>query len=167
MSDSIPSPRSYSHSSDDEHDQEEAADAPESKVVKEYRDEKLQTCPKPMFNALRPIKGGVLTKQGRKYKSWKQRLFVLQGKYMYYFLTTQDQCPRGVIYIENAKVVEEVEMGKDKKMHCFSVRSPRSWNLKNGKTFENRTYFFCTSSFQEMSDWISILNTMATTSVDL
>jgi len=147
-------------------DSSKMTDSKEAKDEEKKRFEAID-CPRLPFTALRPIKGGLLTKQGAKFKSWKKRLFVLQGKYMFYYLSTQDKTPRGALYIGDCAVAEQPEMGKERKAHCFSVHCLKSWNFGNGKTFADRTYYFCTPQFTEMSDWISIIDTMSTTKKEL
>lgn len=56
-----------------------------------------------------PIKEGVLWKVGRKAKIQKSRYFVLDDKYLYYFVKVADRVPKGVLCLEGAVVRNEVE----------------------------------------------------------
>lgn len=118
-------------------------------------------CPKPPYTTLRPVKAGFLTKQGGAFKTWKKRLVALQDQWLFYYVDAYDKGPRGVLYIGGCTASEQPEVSREKQTHCFSVTCKRSWNLDNNKTFAQRTYLFCTSSAQDMSDWIAIITTMA------
>ncbi len=69
-----------------------------------------EECPKPAFEAVQPIKVGVLEKQGKKFKTWNKRYFLLEGKYLYYYATPKDPQPRGVISLVNCTVAVEAEV---------------------------------------------------------
>jgi len=109
----------------------------------------------------KPIKAGLLTKQGKSHKSWKKRLFLLTEKYLYYFVSSEDKGPRGIISIKGSTIQQEVALGKERRTHCFSVKAPHSWNLKLNKTFHERTYFFCTDVPTEMNDWMAIMKSLS------
>ncbi|KAK9866435.1 hypothetical protein WJX84_000176 [Apatococcus fuscideae] len=50
---------------------------------------------------------GYLHKQGRKYKGWSKRFFVLKGGNLFYFRLKSDKVPCGVLPLENARVALE------------------------------------------------------------
>jgi len=117
--------------------------------------------PQPAFNEVKPVKWGYLTKQGKRFKSWKKRIFLLEGRYLLYYVSNQDIRPRGCMDIHEALVQEEPTLGQEKRQHCFSIHVKRSWNFNNHKSFNGRSYFLCCDQLPEMSDWIAILKTMA------
>jgi len=103
------------------------------------------------------VKAGILTKQGDTFKSWKTRLFLCEGHFLYYFVSEQDEAPRGVISLVGCVVKVEPEVGAAKKSNCFSLRAKRSYNAHSKKQFADRLYYFLADSYSDMSDWMSIL----------
>lgn len=104
----------------------------------------------PAFSDVRPVKAGKLFKQGHKFKSWKQRLFLAEGKYLYYYLHELDVKPRGkcllcgdisamhdlsfimlsgVISLDECVVQAEPEMTARREASCFSIKAVKSWNI--------------------------------------
>ena len=61
-----------------------------------------------MHTFFNPDKEGWLWKQGGRYKSWKRRWFILNDNCLYYFEFTTDKEPRGIIPLENIKVLSTV-----------------------------------------------------------
>lgn len=117
-----------------------------------------EECPKPAFRDLRPIWGGMLAKQGG-FKSWSNKLFVLEGKYLYYFNSERDEVPKGVINVQSCQVRIAGNVSvPSKQPFCFSLFSYRGWNIEQNKNFFNRTYYFCTESVQALNDWMSVLS---------
>ncbi|KAL6062574.1 signal transducing kinase of the PAK [Balamuthia mandrillaris] len=55
-----------------------------------------------------PEKKGFLSKQGHIMKNWKVRYFVLKGNVLYYFKSTADAAPKGVIRLRGAKLSKTV-----------------------------------------------------------
>jgi len=113
------------------------------------------------FEDVIPIKGGVLIKQGQSHKSWKKRLFLLTEKYLYYYVSTQDKTPRGVISLVGCAIDQDTALSKEKGTYCFSLRAERSWNFKLSKSFQDRTYYFCTSELSEINDWIALIRALS------
>jgi len=109
----------------------------------------------------RPIKGGILVKQGQQYKSWKKRIFLLNDHFLYYYVSSEDKAPRGVIALGGCEVKQEVEIGREKGIYCFSVKALKSWNVNLNKFFKDRTYYFCTPQMAEMNDWMALLLKMS------
>jgi len=134
-------------------------DSDDEEGVAPYQDNKDDRLPASLpFSAfVNPMKGGVLIKQGKKYKSWKKRLFLLEDKYLYYFVSADDKTPRGVIDLSNCRVEQETEVEKEKGVYCFSIRAEKSWNMNLRKAFLNRKYYFCTSILSEMNDWMALI----------
>jgi len=117
--------------------------------------------PKPAFFDLSPIKGGLLFKQSTNLVgSWKPHLFLLDGKHVFYFDSVQDKVPRGAFHIGDCKIEDLPDLARERRMYCFSVTTKSGWNFHQNKAFVNRVYVFSTPSFQEMSDWMCILNAM-------
>lgn len=123
--------------------------------------EPLDSCPLKAFNEVKAMKGGVLIKQGEHVKNWKSRLFLLEGHFLYYFVTELDSIPRGVIDLQQCYVQQEESKKMSHCQYCFSILSSQSWNVSQKKKFQQRTYYLCTDSFTDMSDWINLLNNTA------
>jgi len=65
----------------------------------------------PAFNSIAPVKGGLLQKQGTGgLRTWKGRIFMLEGPYLYYYGSERDTQPKGVIYLASCAVQHEVEV---------------------------------------------------------
>lgn len=98
-----------------------------------------------------------MVKQGNNIKTWKTRLFVCEGKYLYYYSTEHDKVPKGVISLIGCEVKEEPELSAIKKSSCFSLISRGSYNVAKKKKFQGRVFYFMVNSFTEMSDWMNVL----------
>lgn len=75
-----------------------------------------------------PDKRGYLVKEGGKHKSWKKRYFVLTDNCLYYFVKESDSEPKGIVPLENLKVIE----CKDRKF-TFEIKSEEKF-IKSAKT---------------------------------
>lgn len=121
-------------------------------------------CPRPSCSSLRPIKGGCLEKQGSSGGSWKSYLFILSGKYLYYYKTARDSVPRGCICLvecsvtEETKLTEERQKSRGKQAYCFSVFSHVGWNVGRKKKFSERRYHFAASTYHDMNEWMFIIS---------
>lgn len=102
------------------------------------------------LNALNPQRSGMLTKQGGSVKSWKRRWFVLKDNFMFYYKSSREPKPLGVIHldeyqIEIAKPEEVKNATKDLPKHCFKIACV------------DRTYFICSERQIDMDLWIDHL----------
>jgi hypothetical protein len=71
-----------------------------------------------------PTKSGYLTKQGRKFKTWRRRWFVLKNDALWYFKTPTDGDKKGVIYLEPTsicKIEQDLKKKSKEKITFFSV----------------------------------------------
>ncbi|KAH3761976.1 hypothetical protein Pelo_6199 [Pelomyxa schiedti] len=91
-----------------------------------------------------PDKAGFLTKQGGMVKSWKKRWFVLKGNTLYYFVTTSDNEPTGVIDMAGARV-----SASSRFKHALEI------------TTIDRVYPIAAESAAEMNSWIAALTAAA------
>ena len=129
--------------------------------------------PMPAFHQVRSLKAGPLTKQGSLFKSWKKRLFILQDAFLLYYVSPDDTSPRGALWIKECHVREETDVSRlqtaktGSAVYCFSLQCYKSWNIEAKRTFRERTYLLLADSFQDMSDWMAILRTMARASADI
>lgn len=127
----------------------------------------------PAFHQVRSLKAGPLTKQGSLFKSWKKRLFVLQESFLLYYVSAADVSPRGALWIRECCVREEPEVSRlqsakcGSPVYCFSLQCHKSWNIEAKRVFKERTYLLLADSFQDISDWMAILRTMARASADI
>ena len=81
-----------------------------------------------MHTFFNPDKEGWLWKQGGRYKSWKRRWFILNDNCLYYFEFTTDKEPRGIIPLENIKVLFTVYRQEKLSLSIIS----RSEKLRTG-----------------------------------
>ena len=101
-------------------------------------------------------KRGFLTKEGGKHKSWKKRYFVLTDNCLYYFVKESDNEPKGIVPLENLKVMECKE-----RKHTFEIRSDDKF-IKSAKTDSggrmvsgnHEHYRIQASSHEEMLEWM-------------
>jgi hypothetical protein len=107
-----------------------------------------------------PVKGGVLEKQGKTFRGWSKRFFLLEGprraraaraaraarslaragKYLYYYASERDTEPRGVISLVECRVQEEHE---ERRPNCFALFALRGWNVQQKRDSRARKYVFC------------------------
>jgi len=155
----------HKHAEKSDSESEDDAAAPNSGAgsIQETKDDESMPPSLPFTALVNPMKGGVLTKQGKKYLSWKKRLFLLSDRYLYYFVTADDKAPRGVLSLNKCKVEQEIEIGKEKGVYCFSIQAERSWNVHRRKKFTNRKYYFCTAILSEMNDWMALIRSISKT----
>jgi len=129
--------------------------------------------PQPAFHMVRSLKAGPLTKQGSLFKSWKRRLFILQEQFLLYYVSSSDTSPRGALWIKDCHVRDEPEVSRlqsiktGQSVYCFSLQCQKSWNIEAKRVFKQRTYLLLADSFQDQSDWMAILGTMARAGADL
>eukprot|EP00824_Muranothrix_gubernata_P018376 TRINITY_DN37381_c0_g1_i1.p1 TRINITY_DN37381_c0_g1~~TRINITY_DN37381_c0_g1_i1.p1 ORF type:complete len:289 (-),score=74.29 TRINITY_DN37381_c0_g1_i1:33-875(-) len=90
-----------------------------------------------------PDKVGYLTKQGGFPPNWKRRWFVLKDNHLFYFATSSDENPKGVIPLEHT-LVQSAEV-KDFPF-CFVVFHPEFF-----------TYYIAADSQADMSAWMSAI----------
>lgn len=86
---------------------------------------------------------------------------MLEGRYLYYYVSEDDKAPRGVLSLDNCQVEEQPQLGRDRKSFCFSVVSERSWNVQSKRMFTNRRYYFTLTSFQELNDWMAVIGAVS------
>jgi len=95
----------------------------------------------------KPLKMGILTKQGGQWKSWKKRHCLLTEKgIIYYFKlepTSPETLPEGGLSLDYCDVSECED--KLKKKNCFSVSTP------------GRVYFMISESTHEATEWVLAL----------
>lgn len=96
---------------------------------------------------------GWMAKQGHFIKNWKNRWFVLEGRYMTYFSSPQSGKPRGVIgMVEGSDVVVEERYVKP---FCFTIVTP------------SKRFVLQAANESEMAEWIeAIQNNLECCSAD-
>jgi cytohesin len=80
-----------------------------------------------MLSFVNPIREGWLWKQGGRYKTWKQRWFILAEGCLYYFESKSDKEPRGIIPLENVNVRQ---VDDKTKQFCFEIYSTTTDKIK-------------------------------------
>ncbi|GAM20685.1 hypothetical protein SAMD00019534_038600 [Acytostelium subglobosum LB1] len=86
------------------------------------------------------VKQGYLTKKGAMRRNWTKRWFVLKQNYLFYFKTSRDKKPKGIIHLVNIAVQKSYY-----KPFCMAIR----------ESTENREFLICGSSQSEIDEWIS------------
>lgn len=113
-----------------------------------------------------PIKEGWLWKQGGRYKSWKQRWFILNNNCLYYFELTADKDPRGIIPLENIAIRDVSDRSKQ---HCFELFiCSGNEVIKACKTTidgkvvvgKHTVYRMSASTEDEKEDWITCIKNL-------
>lgn len=115
-----------------------------------------------MHTFFNPDREGWLWKQGGRYKSWKRRWFILNDNCLYYFEFTTDREPRGIIPLENIRVREASDRGKQ---HCFELFSAGNDVIKacktdsEGKVVEGKhtVYRMSASTEEEKDEWLKCI----------
>jgi len=109
-----------------------SADSPLSKAV--------IAAPAPVQTVL---KEGFLTKRGHSIQSWKNRWFVLQNNFLFYFRTKYDPSPLGAIPLQDCVYCGLYPGGRK---NCFSVHT------------RARTFLLIANSLRESNEWITVIN---------
>eukprot|EP01133_Synstelium_polycarpum_P007297 gene7297-8485_t len=91
------------------------------------------------------VKQGYLTKKGAMRRNWTKRWFVLKQGYLFYFKTSRDKKPKGIIQLLNVIVSKSYY-----KPHCMAVKSTNSDK-------EDREFLICASNQQDVDDWIACI----------
>ncbi len=94
-----------------------------------------------------PIKTGLLSKQGGKWKSWNQRLFVLTDTMLYYFKKEKPaptDFPEGGVPLTQSAVTEASERAE--KANCVCITTP------------TRAFFICAVNESEKESWHTALS---------
>lgn len=115
-----------------------------------------------MLTFFNPVKEGWLWKQGGRYKGWKRRRFILNDGCLYYFDSTSDKEPRGIIPLENVNVRE---VDDKTKQFCFEIYSTTNDKIKackhdsEGKVIEGKhtVYRMASTSGEEKNEWIKCI----------
>jgi len=89
----------------------------------------------------KPDKQGDLKKQGHKVKNWKNRWFVLQKDYLFYFKSRLDPKPIDNIPLNNCAISKYTKV---KRPNVFEIRSP----------YIDKIYYIQANSVSEMEDWM-------------
>jgi hypothetical protein len=105
---------------------------------------------------------GYLMKQGGKVKSWKKRWFVLDGNCLFYFASSSDKDPLGIIPLENLLVNPAFS---SKRRYTFMLQNPNEGPIKatvrKGSQMivgNHENYLFQAANEQELALWIDSLN---------
>lgn len=117
-----------------------------------------------MLTFFNPVKQGWLWKQGGRVKSWKWRWFILNDNCLYYFETTEDKEPKGIIPLENVQVRE---VPSTHRQHCFEIHSKGNDVIKacktnsEGKVVEGKhnVYKMSAQTSDDREEWIRAIRT--------
>jgi len=93
-----------------------------------------------------PIKLGMLSKQGGKWKSWNKRLCVLTDSALFYFKKDKPSAsdmPEGSIPLTRCAIVDGADRAE--KAHCINIVTPA------------RVYFLCAATDGERVEWFHAL----------
>jgi hypothetical protein len=115
------------------------------------------------------IKEGWLSKRGHVVKSWKKRLFVLDGLSLAYYAKVGDSKPKGVIPLLGATVIFEPEdLGASATVSAgvtspstiaftFVIRASEPRGRKNSSSSVHETYIIAAANTGERSAWIEAI----------
>ncbi|KAK5580730.1 hypothetical protein RB653_000754 [Dictyostelium firmibasis] len=95
------------------------------------------------------VKQGYLTKKGAMRRNWTKRWFVLKQGYLFYFKTSKDKKPKGIIQLTNVVVSRSYY-----KPNCMAVRSSTDK--------EDREFLICANSQADLEDWIKSISNCIT-----
>jgi len=97
---------------------------------------------------LKAVKEGYLTKQGKTFKTWRKRWFLLNDFGLSYYKSPDQKFPLGCIAIEAIKSVDETSKhtGKSKEAYSFNITTPK------------RTYNLNTETATEIKEWMEAIN---------
>ncbi|CAF0864881.1 unnamed protein product [Didymodactylos carnosus] len=110
------------------------------------------------------IKEGFLFKQGGRYRNWKRRWFVITEGCLYYFESTTDREPRGIIPLVNVDVRDSDDRTKQFCFELFPLAGDKVKACKPvsgdfGKTTEGHhtVYRMTAASEEDRKEWIRCL----------
>ncbi|EGG19880.1 RhoGEF domain-containing protein [Cavenderia fasciculata] len=91
------------------------------------------------------VKQGYLTKKGAMRRNWTKRWFVLKQNYLFYFKTSRDKKPKGIIQLVNVGAVK-------------SFYKPNCMAIKSLVDREEREFLICATSASELEEWIKAIS---------
>jgi len=107
-------------------------------------------------------KKGYLVKQGGRIKTWKKRYFVVSDNCLYYFKSSEDAEPIGIVPLENLAV----KRTPSKKRYSFEIYQPaQNMEMKSAK-FDSRgsvvkghhdSYVIGANSEEELNEWMRVI----------
>jgi len=107
---------------------------------------------------------GWLMKQGSKVKNWKMRYFILKDNFLFYFTSSHEATPLGVIMLINHSVFD---LQSSNSSHLLSYFTPptsfRMTKLAVIKEYcfiirvDNKDHYYCTTSDAEKLQWVTSL----------
>ncbi len=74
------------------------------------------------------------------------RLFILDDHYLYYYKTSSDDRPVGVLELKGCQIEAEPEVSQKRRSNAFSVSAITSWKVGQ-KLFHNRKYLLCADRY--------------------
>jgi len=98
---------------------------------------------------LKAVKEGYLTKQGKTFKTWRKRWFLLNDFGLSYYKSPEQQFPLGYIAIEAIKSVDCPQLTKHtgkSNQHNFNITTPQ------------RTYILTAETPAEVKEWTEAIN---------
>ncbi|EFA78547.1 RhoGEF domain-containing protein [Heterostelium album PN500] len=95
------------------------------------------------------VKQGYLTKKGAMRRNWTKRWFVLKNGYLFYFKTSRDKKPKGIIQLVNVSVSK-------------SYYKPYCMALKSSGSSDEREFLICATNQTELEEWIVSINKCST-----
>ncbi|EFJ18622.1 hypothetical protein SELMODRAFT_444445 [Selaginella moellendorffii] len=97
-----------------------------------------------------PEIAGYLEKRGGRFTSWKRRYFVLQGYFLFYFISEQQtETPLGLIPIEGCTIKESADVGGKLRRYVFYLNIGTQ-HVGFSKT---ETYILAASSRDNLEEW--------------
>ncbi|KYR00900.1 RhoGEF domain-containing protein [Tieghemostelium lacteum] len=91
------------------------------------------------------VRQGYLTKKGAMRRNWTKRWFVLKQGYLFYFKTSKDKKPKGIIQLINVHVARSYY-----KPNCMAIRSSIDTN--------EREFLIVANSQSDLEEWINQIN---------
>ncbi|EGC38074.1 hypothetical protein DICPUDRAFT_86690 [Dictyostelium purpureum] len=91
------------------------------------------------------VKQGYLTKKGAMRRNWTKRWFVLKQGYLFYFKTSKDKKPKGIIQLNNVSVTRSYY-----KPNCMAIKS-------NSIDKDDREFLICANSQNDLESWIKVI----------
>ena len=94
-------------------------------------------------------KRGYLTKQGGRVKTWKRRLFLMNGSVIYYFKNEDAKVPKGTIRLTSASKVEKFTKASSSPQDPYKAREAFSFRLVT----DMRTFWMCDHDETVIDEW--------------
>ncbi|KAL6045847.1 Ras GTPase-activating protein 1 [Balamuthia mandrillaris] len=90
---------------------------------------------------------GYLVKRGEIHRVWRERYFVLEGCFLFYYANAKASKPKGLIDLSGCEVLRDITRGKK---NCFQITHPTNQ--------QKRTFLLHTKTEEDMRFWLKNIN---------